>query len=381
MNTTSESNAPAPPPSPGVAPPPSTRFEPAELEAVLRRYDLGRIDSLREFSRGSPAAPKVLIAGPEGKFLLKRRAPGEDHPHLVAFCHALHLHLLDRAYPAPAIIGTRDDNNSMLQLDGRVYEVTEFVEGDPFDRSPAAAAAAGRALARFHAGVTSFHNPWHSPPDFAHGDERAEILIDRCLDRLMPPPSVAALGDGGRAGVGGGIASTLDHLRTLWRRAVSELDHAGIAAWPRQLLHADWHPGNVVFRGSTIRAVLDFDSCKRGPRIIDAAAGALHFSIMGGDGAAGPVDPARWPAEPDRPRARAFLAGYQEVQPALSQAERDVLAPAMAAAMILESLPPIAASGAFAGIPGPAFLDMVRRKSAWLLEHAAEVSGFAVSMP
>lgn len=350
-------------PSPSESPAPAragpsgaARFDASELEAVLGRYDLGRIDSIREFTRGSPGAPKVLIAGPEGKFLVKRRAPGEDHPHQVAFCHALHLHLLERGFPAPALIGTRDDNNSMLQLDGRVYEVTEFVEGEAFDRSPEGAGAAARVLARFHAGAASLHNPWRSPPDFAHADERSEILLDRCLDRL-----------------GVGQSSLIDAVRALWRRGVEELDHAGIAAWPRLLLHADWHPGNVVFRGRQVRAVLDYDSCRRGPRVVDVAAGVLHFSMQAAEGSGAP-DPSRWGAEPDAVRARAFLGGYQEVVGGLSGAERAALAPAMAGAMIAESLPPLATTGAFAGIPGAAFLDMVRRKSAWLLDHAGAVA-------
>lgn len=351
-----------------------TRFAPAELEGVLRRYDLGRIDSIREFTRGAPQAPKVVVAGPCGRFLIKRRAPGEDHPYQVAFCHALQLHLGDRRVPAPLLVGTRDDNNSMLQLDGRVYEVTEYIEGDAFDRSPEAAGAAGEMLARFQAGARGFHTPWHTPSDFVHGDERAELLLDRCLDRFAGQLD----GSGEPVGQGGSAAALLDQMRGLWRRAVGALDHAGVTAWPRDLLHADWHPGNLVFAGRSIRAVLDFDSCRRGPRLIDVAAGSLNFSILSGDGAgSGGLDPARWPAAPDEGRARAFLAGYQRGLTPLSEAERGVLAAAMAAAMILESLPPVASTGAFAGIPGLPFLDMVRRKSAWLLENAEAVGALA----
>jgi Ser/Thr protein kinase RdoA (MazF antagonist) len=336
-------------------------------------------------------APKVVVAGPWGKFLVKRRAPGEDHPLQVAFCHALQLHLLERGFPAPALVGTRGDNNSMLQMDGRVYEVSEFVAGEAFDRSAASAKVAGEVLAKFHAGARGFHYALHTPADFAHGDERAEILLDRCVDRVGvgPPPG---LGVRSKRIVPGPL---LDEIRTLWRRAVADLDHAGIAAWPRDLLHADWHPGNLVFAGPVVRAVLDYDSCRRGPRLADLAAGTLNFSILGAEATAGEADPAppaplgpgaegaspvdlsRWPAQPDESRARAFLAGYQSLQPRLSDAERLALAPAMAGAMILESLGPIATTGAFAGIPGLEFLDMVRRKSSWLLEHKDRVAGLA----
>ncbi|MEZ6233137.1 MAG: phosphotransferase [Phycisphaerales bacterium] len=387
----SESGPPAGVPSLAASEPPSApaRFEPAELQAVLARYDLGRIDSIREFARGSPASPKAIVAGPLGRFLVKRRAPGEDHPHLVAFCHGLHLHLLDRGFPAPALVGTRDDNNSMLQLDGRVYEVSEFIEGAAFARTPEQARAAGAMLARFHAGVRGFHARWHTPADFAHADERIEFLIDRCVDRL---------GDEGDR--------LLDEVRGVWRRAVAALDELGVAAWDRDLLHGDWHPGNVVFEGDRISAVIDYDSARRGPRVVDVAAGVLNFSIRAGgqatevspvageSGVAGdsvgalgaPLpgggDPARWPAEPDEARASAFLGGYaagcvERDRAALSEAERRALAPAMAAALLRESLPPIAATGGFAGMAGLGVLEMVRRKAAWLLENQGRVAAMA----
>jgi len=173
----------------------------------------------------------------------------------------------------------------------------------------------------------------------------------------------------------------IDGLRALWRGCVKDLDHSGITAWPRTLQHADWHPGNLVFAGQSVRAVLDYDSCRRGPRLIDLAGGTLHFSIVsvaaGGPPAAGTTDPSTWPATPDEPRARAFLAGYQSDQAPLNASERAALAPAMAAAMLLESLPPVASTGGFAGRPGDAFLEMVRRKSQWLMDNAGAVAELA----
>ncbi len=49
-------------------------FDAAELAVVLSYYDLGVIESITEFARGSRRSPKVGIVGERGKFLLKRRA-------------------------------------------------------------------------------------------------------------------------------------------------------------------------------------------------------------------------------------------------------------------------------------------------------------------
>ncbi|MCH6552369.1 MAG: hypothetical protein IH804_10215, partial [Planctomycetes bacterium] len=102
------------------------QFDPHELGIVLSHYELGVIEQIRSFPRGSPRAPKVRIRTHRGEYLLKRRAPGRDDPHRVAFAQSLQLYVAQRGYPVPRLIGTREGNNSMLQLGGRVYEMFEF---------------------------------------------------------------------------------------------------------------------------------------------------------------------------------------------------------------------------------------------------------------
>src|SRR5690606_1262383 len=91
------------------------QFSAEELAIVLSHYDIGVIDSITEFPRGSRKAPKLLIVSEQGKFLLKRRARGKDDPYKVAFCHALQLYLASKQFPLPHLIGTKKENNSMLQ--------------------------------------------------------------------------------------------------------------------------------------------------------------------------------------------------------------------------------------------------------------------------
>src|SRR4029078_9500102 len=102
------------------------KFAAEELAIVLSHFDLGTIDSIVEFPRGSRKAPKLLIVTEHGKFLLKRRARGKEDPFKVAFCHAIQLHLSRQQFPLPHLIGTRKDNNSMLQWRGGVYELFEY---------------------------------------------------------------------------------------------------------------------------------------------------------------------------------------------------------------------------------------------------------------
>src|SRR3954467_2145964 len=105
------------------------KFGPEELPIVMSHYDIGVIESIVEFPRGSRKAPKLLIVSEQGKFLMKRRARGKEDPFKVAFCHAIQLHLAAQQFPLPHLIGTKRDNNSMLQHRGAVYELFEYIPG------------------------------------------------------------------------------------------------------------------------------------------------------------------------------------------------------------------------------------------------------------
>ena len=107
----------------------------------------------------------------------------------------------------------------------------------------------------------------------------------------------------------------LDYLLESYRHAAETCEHLGLDTWPKQIVHADWHPGNMLFRENRVVAVIDYDSARNLPRVIDIANGALQFSIIGGD-----EDVSKWPEYLDESRFKRFLRGYDEVN-LLSEAE------------------------------------------------------------
>src|ERR1700688_2311556 len=80
------------------------QFSAEELSIVLSHFEIGVIDSIVEFPRGSRKAPKLLIVSEQGKFLLKRRARGKDDPYKVAFAHAIQLYLAGQQFPLPPLV-------------------------------------------------------------------------------------------------------------------------------------------------------------------------------------------------------------------------------------------------------------------------------------
>lgn len=328
------------------------RFSMGELAVVCSHYDLGVIESVHEFPRGSRRAPKVLLRTSRGPLLLKRRAPGRDDPHRVAFSHELQLHLHAAGFPAPEIIGTRAANNTLVQAGGHVYELFRYVPGEEYDRSAEATADAGALLARLHRLLDGFMPTF--PP-----------LVGSFHAR---PAVVDALRHGGRLPTDPRSRSALRQLRHHYEAASHAVDRAGYGAWPVQVVHGDWHPGNMVFRSRRVAAVVDFDSACVAPTLADAAAGGLQFSIT-----RGPGKPASWPAELDLGRLGAFFAGWRAEAGRAPEAPH-AIPDRMVEALISETIAPIAVTGTFGGLDAGEFLSMALRKADWLRANAVEVA-------
>lgn len=334
-------------------------FGTGELAIALSHYDLGAIESIQAFPRGSRKAPKVVIKSGGGLFLLKRRGPGKDDPYKVAFCHALQLHLAQRQFPLPHLIGTRRDNNSMHQRQDHIYELFEFIHGVDFDQSLEATADAGKTLALFHKLLSDFESPYDPPGGSYHGARQVVSAIKRiseAIGKADPPPTAMQSEQ---------IETVVKLLNKAYRSACTSANELGLKDWPGQIVHSDWHPGNMLFRGPRVVAVIDYDSARRHPRVLDIANGALQFSILGG----GP-DPGAWPDGLDFDRFRAFVQGYDTVpECVISRAEIHAIPHLMIEALIAEAALPLAATGRFNQFDPLPFLGMLEHKIRWLLDH------------
>jgi Ser/Thr protein kinase RdoA (MazF antagonist) len=357
--------------------PPAARITAGELVLVCSRYDLGAIQSVRRIKGGSRESPKILVVSDRGRFLIKRRAPassaaGGELVARVALSHQVQLHLAARGFPVAPLVGTRSDNNSLLELRGFIYEVFRFVDGRRYDRTPAAAHAAGHLLASLHHHLGDFRPRW-SPPEVTYHAHAAVVPgIDDLIARAADPT----------------LTEHLRRLRDAYINASAEASRLGVDRLPTQLIHADWHPGNLLFApaggpatgaAEHIVAVLDFDSVRLGPVVVDLANGALQFAVARRATAAG-TDP------DDRGRAgirvrlnpelfQAFIAGYLADSAGrgatrIQRADLSVLPWLMVEAMIVETIAPIAATGQFGKVSAAAALAMTRHAAAWISEQA-----------
>jgi homoserine kinase type II len=331
-------------------------FSAEELAIVMSHFDIGVIDSVVDFPRGSRKAPKLLIVSEQGKFLLKRRARGKDDPFKVAFCHSLQLFLAVKQFPLPHLIGTRKENNSMLQWRNGVYELFEYIPGQGYPQTLESTFDSGRVLALYHKLLEGFKAEWQPPTGSYHMAPAVESGLRAIVN--SPPPGMQTNAE---------IVPLLSSLLDNYRKAAEQVEQQGMDTWPKQIVHADWHPGNMLFRDNHVVAVIDYDSARLLPRVIDIANGALQFSIIGGD-----EDVGKWPEYVDESRFKRFLRGYDEVM-LLSQAEIRAIPHLMTEALIAEAVFPIAATRQFGRMDGLAFLHMVQRKVKWMQRNAQKL--------
>lgn len=328
------------------------RFGTEELAIVLSHYELGVIHEIKEFPRGSRKAPKLLINCEAGQYLLKRRARGRDDLAKVTFAHQIQMHLSARQFPLPHLIGTRRHNFSLLQQGGHIYELFEYIPGQGYPQTLESTFESGKVLALYHKLLEDFQHDQTLAASF-----HAAPVIEQGLAAI--PKLVGGTAE---------MATVCATLSEIYQQSAAKVELLGIAEWPQQIVHADWHPGNMLFRDGRVVAVIDYDSSRVLPRIIDVANGALQFSIIGGE-----EDLSKWPANNDESRFKRFLKGYDEVV-LLSQAEVDAVPWLMIEALIAETVFPIAQTGKFSRFDGLAFLKMVQRKCVWMAKHSVGLS-------
>ncbi len=325
-------------------------FSSEELAQVLSHYDIGVIHQVTHLSAGSKRTPKLVIVSEQGKFLLKRRRHGKDDLYRVAFAHAVQTHLSAHSFPVTSIIPTCDEKKTILQLDNHIYELFRFVSGTRYDGSNEATVEAGLYLAKFHQYLGDFASQWEPLKGSFHDSSS----VRRYLKMVGADKQSASRDE---------LRKTAEVLMRLYNDSSVHVNELGFDSWPQQVVHGDWHPGNMLFSDRKLEAVLDFDSVKVAPTVTDLANGMLQFSIVGDR-----PNPADWPDYLDQAKLIQFLNGYRQVI-AFDENKLASLVDLMIETMIAEAVLPVATTGFFGGLGGLDFLKMIRRKTEWLNEN------------
>ena len=232
----------------------------AEVREALRRYGIAEA-RVRIMPRGSRRAPKFLIEHRGERLLLKRRRPTAAADS--EFGAEVQAALAERGFQVPAV--RRDlEGRSVAIIEGAAWELVEFVEGERYPRTAAAASSAGAMLASLHRVLATMRSPQPLRASFHDSP-----LVRRTLE-----------------GVAEDAAGSLDAERLRRVQAFADrYEQAGSKVrpvWdelPRSLLHGDFHPGNLLFTDERVAAVLDWEAVREDAPLAEFASAAFHFAL------------------------------------------------------------------------------------------------------
>lgn len=266
----------------------------ADIDELLRHYDLGPVESVSHARRGF-VNETAFVTTLRGRFVIRRshrRITEANH----RYRHDLVHFLLAREFPAPRIISTRNGDTLMV-LNGRFYEVLEFIAGEDFNHSrPGQQYSAGELLARYHHTIEGFAPP-PGTSDPRYSPQTVLGLTERLLERDM----MGELHD---------PLSWYD-MRAVAIRRLMPRDFYEIL--PHLVIHGDIHTDNMLFACEEAIALIDYDQVTWDARIVDLADALIGFATdhryrerMAWGVFQGPLD---------EQAADRLMAGYLAVQP------------------------------------------------------------------
>lgn len=275
----------------------------SDVERALRSYDLGTLRSVKPASHGA-VNETAFAETSAGKYVVRRnqRKLGRTSLELR---HRLLAWLRARGFPAPRLVPAHG-GETVVEVDGRLYEVFPFIDGDEFNADrPAHLSGTGSILARYHSAIEGFPDP---PP--SEGPRYTPGSLMGLTERLMQRDVMGELTE---------PLSWYDRRAVDLRRALPDTAYAAL---PHVLIHGDLHRDNLIFRGDSVAALIDFDQVTVDARIVDVADALVDLAV--GDA---PPDWFPWGvyAGPlDSQRAHLLMEGYTMMVP-LTPAEQTAL--------------------------------------------------------
>jgi Ser/Thr protein kinase RdoA (MazF antagonist) len=339
------------------------KFQAREIAQVLSHYDIGVINEIREYRRGSRRAAKLKISAEHGDYLLKRRARGRTFDRdreRAAAGHAVQARASGGGVPVAQLIALRS-GGTLLEFGERLYELHAWVAGGRYERRGEQARSAGAVLARMHASFSNLELLEELPQggfsDFPGVRAALALAAARARERTAASAQPR-------------LSASVDFISAHMDRIESKLVHKGLPLQRSSICHGDFHPGNTLWSGDALVAVIDFDSVRLEAVAAEVANAMLQFSVKHRVG----EDPLLWPIGLVSENLRGFCEGYRSVNSIETRAMAPLVPWLMLSAIVAEAASPIARDGDFAGIPAEPFLQATVSMMDWIAERTRAIS-------
>ena len=277
-----------------------------EIEEILKNYDLGELVDLEKNERGyinTSFAVQTLKNGQVSRYFLRKYKRGIQEAE-IQFEHSLIGHILAAGSPPVAQVYPTRQGETYLRRsfeqgdsEGAYYAIFDFLPGE--DRytwvAPHCSAAelsnSAVVLAQFH----------HATRGFKPAGKRVEPKILEMLpaitNRIAQTPRMDK-----RTAFDKTLFGHLDLVQGSLEATSTALSEPACQELIENVVHCDYHPGNLKFEGEAISGLFDFDWSKIDLRCFDIGLALWYFS-------------ATWEAPRDGElrleEVRAFIEAYQ----------------------------------------------------------------------
>lgn len=272
---------------------------------VLSRYKIGRLNAIMP-ALGGMTSDNWFIEAARGKYFLRRRNPAFTKES-IDFELGLIDHLVSLGFPTARLIGTEDGCIS-VSAEGRYWELYEYIPGERFCTAnfPQICSAA-RLLATFHQMAAGYKAK--PVPDRVFNMNRIYGFIDAFEDELKARTKSLSIVL---------VPSLAGFFRGQARLVMKGIEPLSLE--PMVLIHGDFQPSNLLFKGNAAIALLDYGDAGFSYRAYDVAKAILRFSTLKPNyGSQRDIDPVL-----DLERTVAFMSAYQAELP-LSKTELSVI--------------------------------------------------------
>ncbi len=224
---------------------------------------------------------EAVINGKRNKYFLRRYKKGIREEE-VAFEHSVIKHLVRKGFDLVArVISTRDGKTFVKQFEGEggedgggevFYAVFDFLPGED-KYTWVNPACNGGELKNAAAVLAQFHNAVFglAPAGKRYEPQIIDLLpiiagnVDKCAEKARKTEFDAYFLEN--------LSLILETVnRTL--RAIDEEEYKEIV---HQVIHCDYHPGNLKFQNGEITGLFDFDWSKVDARCFDVALAVVYF--------------------------------------------------------------------------------------------------------
>ncbi len=294
------------------------RIDAELLNEVLGRFGLEPTGSARDVQKAS-RADNVVVDTDAGPKLLKRYKPAVT-AEMIEHEHEVLAHLANQGFPSPRLVAT-PMGATAVELAGRWYAIFDYHAGgfhyNDYLWMPRPhrdlVELSGRSLGALHLALAGFVPRRSHPQGFQSPAGPRYRPADWYLAELDEARRRAS--DDSTGGADRLRAMLQEHASTVEQQLIRLDAELEAAQLPRQVVHGDYGPYNLLLRAGHEVIVLDFELSRLDWRVVDLAKAIPQF--------ASPRIGFR------RRRTATFLAGYRD-QVDLDEAELRWIGPTYA---------------------------------------------------